>query len=140
LPTVIIVEPIDTFQPTEEVIFTPSPTTSNPTYPPTTEKPTKGETGWGGDTFPVDKLDTLHPTLNPTTYPTHSDGWGGDTYPNPNDKASADAATEEEEEQYKVDSNSLLYETKNSSHPSATVFSSVSAAIVMGSIILALLK
>ena len=147
LPTVIIVEPIDTFPPTKEptiFIVTPSPTTSEeptfyPTYPPTTEKPTKGETGWGGDTFPVDKLDTMHPTLNPTTYPTHSDGWGGDMYPNPNDKASADAATEEEE-QYKVDSSSLLYETKNSSRPSATVFSSFSAAIVMGSIILAFLK
>jgi hypothetical protein len=81
----------------------------------------------------------MHPTLNPTTEPTLPEGWGGDTYPNPNDKASADAATEEEE-QYKVDSSSLLYETKNSSRPSATVFSSVSAAIVLGSIILALLK
>lgn len=145
VPTVIIVEPIETFEPT--VIFTPSPTTSEeptfyPTYPPTTEKPTKGGSGWGGDTFPVEKLDTMHPTLNPTTYPTHSvspttypthsDGWGGDTYPNPNDKASA--------AQYKVDSNSLLYETKNSSRPGATVFSSISAAILMGSIILALLK
>lgn len=143
--TTIIVEPIETFEPTQRptiFIFTPSPTTSEeptfyPTYPPTTEKPTKGGS-WGGDTFPVEKLDTMHPTLNPTTEPTHSDGWGGDTYPNPNDKASADAATEEE--QYKVDSNSLLYETKNSSRQSATVFSSVSAAIVLGSIILALLK
>ena len=136
-PTVTVVEPIETFQPTGEPTLNPTfseEPTLNPTYP-----PTKGGSGWGGDTFPVEKLDTMNPTLNPTTEPTHSDGWGGDTYPNPNDKASADAATEEEE-QYKVDSSSLLYETKNSSRPSATVFSSVSAAIALGSIILALLK
>ena len=170
LPTVIFVEPIETFEPTVIVvdsitfeptlsIFTPPPTTEEPSDAPSespseapsespsdapseapgesTYPPTKGGSGWGGDTFP-EPLETMHPTLNPTTEPTQSEGWGGDSYPNPNDKASADAATEEE--QYKVDSSSLLYETKNSSRPCATVLNSVSAAIVMGSIILALLK